>query len=149
MENKEVPFVELSLSDPVPARGVDILNAVLNTYLKTTIDEKNKKTESTIKFISKRIDSISKDLHSDEAQLENYASSQGLTDNIGSQSQSYVQDAQSNQKALNDINIQIRIINAIDNYVNSPANNDRQPSTQGLQDAGASEVVTPDPLLAL
>ncbi len=141
LENKEVPFVELSMSDPVPARGIEVLNAVLNTYLKATIDEKNKKTESTIKFISKRIDSISKDLHSDEAQLENYASSQGLTDNIGTQSQSYVQDAQSNQKALNDINIQIRIINAIDAYVNSPANSDRQPSTQGLQDAGLNTML--------
>jgi tyrosine-protein kinase Etk/Wzc len=140
LENKEVPFVELSLSDPVPARGIEVLNAVLNTYLKTTIDEKNKKTEATIKFISKRIDSISKDLHSDESQLENYASSQGLTD-ITSQSQTYVQDAQTNQKALNDINIQIRIINAIDNYVNSPQNSEKQPSTQGLQDAGLNTML--------
>jgi capsular exopolysaccharide synthesis family protein len=140
LDSKDVPFVELSTSDPVPARGIDVLNTVLNTYLKTTINEKNKKTESTIKFISKRIDSIGKDLHSDEAQLENYASSQGLTD-INSQSQSYVQDAQSNQKALNDINIQIRIINAIDSYINSPANNDRQPSTQGLQDAGLNAML--------
>jgi tyrosine-protein kinase Etk/Wzc len=140
LENKDVPFVELTLSDVIPSRGVEILNTVINTYLKATIDDKNKKTEATIKFISKRIDSIGKDLHGDEAQLENYAKSQGLTD-ISTQSQSYVQDQQSNQKALNDINIQIKIINGIENYVNSPQNTERQPSTQGLQDAGLNSML--------
>jgi tyrosine-protein kinase Etk/Wzc len=140
LENKEVPFVELSISDAVPARGIDVINTVINTYLRTTIDEKNKKTESTIKFITKRIDSIAKDLHSDESQLENYARSEGYIDNV-TQPQSYVQDQQSNQKALNDINIQIRIINSIENYISSPQNVDKQPSTQGLQDAGLNTML--------
>jgi len=133
LEDKEVPFVDLTMSDQIPGRGEDILNTVINTYLKSAIDEKNKKTEATIKFISKRIDSIGRDLRGDEAQLESYARSQGLTD-ITSQSQSYVQDQQTNQKALNDINIQIKIINGIESYVNSPQNSERQPSTQGLTD---------------
>lgn len=140
LENKDVPFVNLTISDAVPKRGEDVLNAVLKTYLKTSIDEKNKKTEATIKFITKRIDSISKDLRNDESQLESYAQSQGLTD-ISSQSQSYVQDQRDNNKALNDINIQIRIINSIESYVNSSQNNERQPSTQGLQDAGLNNML--------
>jgi len=140
LDNKEVPFVELSFSDAVPSRGIDVLNTLINTYLRSTIDEKNKKTEATIKFVTKRIDSIAKDLHSDEAQLENYARSQGYIDNAA-QSQSYVQDQQTNAKNLNDIDIQIRIINAIENYINSPQNSERQPSTQGLQDQGLNTML--------
>ncbi len=140
LDNKEVPFVELSFSDAVPSRGVDVLNTLINTYLRSTIDEKNKKTEATIKFVTKRIDSIAKDLHSDEAQLENYARNQGYIDNAA-QSQSYVQDQQTNSKNLNDIDIQIRIINAIENYISSPQNSERQPSTQGLQDQGLNTML--------
>ena len=140
LDDKEVPFVELSMSDVVPQRGVDILNAVINAYLKAAVDEKNKKTEANIKFINKRIDSIAKDLHMSEAQIQSYASSQGLTNNIDAQSQTYVQDAQQSQKALDDINLQIRIINSIENYVNSPGSN-KQPSTVGLQDASLNSML--------
>ena len=75
-----------------------------------------------------------------EAQIESYASSKGLTSNIDAQSQTYVQDAQQSQKALDDINLQIRIINSIENYVNSPGSN-KQPSTVGLQDASLTSLL--------
>ena len=140
LDDKEVPFVNLSMSDVVPQRGVDVLNAVINTYLKAAIDEKNKKTEATIRFINKRIDSIGRDLHMSEAEIQSYASSQGLTSNIDAQSQTYVQDAQVSQKALDDINLQIRIINSIESYVNSPGSN-KQPSTVGLQDASLNSML--------
>jgi len=123
----------------VPQRGVDVLNSVINTYLKAAVDEKNRKTEATIKFINKRIDSIGRDLHMSEAEIQSYASSRGLS-NIDQQSQTYVQDAQSSQKALDDINLQIRIINSIENYVNSPGAN-KQPSTVGLQDASLNSML--------
>ncbi len=51
------------------------------------------------------------------------------------------QDQQANQKALNDINIQIRIINGIENYINTSKNNERQPSTQGLTDVGLNTML--------
>lgn len=139
LDDKDVPFVTLSMNDVIPQRGVDILNAVINTYLKAAVDEKNRKTEATIKFINKRIDSIGRDLHMSEAEIQSYASSRGLT-NIDQQSQTYVQDAQSSQKALDDINLQIRIINSIENYVNSPGAN-KQPSTVGLQDASLNSML--------
>lgn len=139
LDDKEVPFVTLTMSDVVPQRGQDVLNAVINTYLKYTIDEKNKKTEATIKFINKRIDSIGKDLHMNEAEIQSYASSQGITD-ITTQSQLSVQDANASQKALDDINLQIRIINSIENYVSSPGTN-KQPSTVGLQDASLNSML--------
>ncbi len=134
-EDKEVPFVTVTFSDIVPKRGVDILNQVIKTYIQSGVDEKNKKTQATIAFLTKRIDSIGKDLHANESQIENYEVKQGLTD-IASQSQSYVQDKQANTRSLNDINIQIRIINNIERYINSAQDIDKQPSTQGLQDQG-------------
>ncbi len=139
LDSKDVPFVELMLSEENPKRGEDVLNSLLKTYLKFSISEKNKKTEETIKFMTKRIDSIGKDLHLNESQIENYSRNQGLTD-IAAQSQAYVQDNQYNQKALSDINLQVRIINSIENYVNSPGSN-KQPSTVGLQDASLNSML--------
>src|ERR1700744_3132292 len=140
VEDKNVHFVTLMFFHVNPERGEDVLNNVIRTYLKSVIDEKNNKTEAKIRFISRRIDSIGRDLRGDESQLESYASSQGLTD-INSQSQTYVQDKQANDKALDEINIQIRIINNIENYLNSPQNSERQPSTQGLTDQGLNTML--------
>jgi len=140
LDDKEVPFVDLSMSDVVPQRGIDVLNAVINAYMKASVDEKNKKTDANIKFINKRIDSIAKDLHLSEAQIESYASSKGLTSNTDALGQNYAQDVQASTKALDDINLQIKIINNIENYVNSPGSN-KQPSTVGLQDPSLTSLL--------
>jgi len=140
MENKDAPFVNLALADQVPQRGKDILNTLMAIYNKNAINEKNRKAQKTIEFIDKRLDSISKDLYSTEKMVEVYKSSQGLTD-INSQSQTYVASQQATEKALNDIDIQIEIINGIENFINSPKNKGEQPSTTGLSDPGLNSLL--------
>jgi len=140
LENKDAPFVNLTISDRVPQRGKDILNSLMEIYNKGAMNDKNRKSQNTINFIDKRLDSISKDLISTEKLVEEYKSSQGLT-NIDLQSQSYVDNQQINSRTLNDINIQIEVVKGIENYINSPKNNQKPPSIGGLNDNGLNSML--------
>src|ERR1700722_6160433 len=42
LENKDAPFVNLTMSDVMPQRGKDVLNALMALYLDFAIQDKNK-----------------------------------------------------------------------------------------------------------
>ncbi|MCC8426195.1 tyrosine-protein kinase family protein [Mucilaginibacter sp. UR6-11] len=133
-DKMESSAVDITVKDQIPQRGQDFINYLINLYNKNEIAEKNSKTKSTLDFIDQRLDSLSVELNYAEKQVEQYRSSHGLTD-INAQSQVYLQDAQANQGRLNDINVQLKVINDIENYINAPNVTDRAvPSTINIAD---------------
>src|ERR1700761_1969394 len=87
LENKDAPFVNLSSSDEVPQRGKDVLNSLMAKYLEFAIQDKNKLSQKTIKFIEFRLDSLKGELDSIERKIEQYKSAHNIT-NIDLQAQS-------------------------------------------------------------
>ncbi|MBC7915377.1 MAG: polysaccharide biosynthesis tyrosine autokinase [Pyrinomonadaceae bacterium] len=131
--NKQAPAVSLTISDPVQQRGKDILNHLITHYNKASISEKNRITQSTLSFIDDRLDSLYKELNSAERDVEGFRSSRGLTD-ISSQSQVYLENVQTNDNRLNEVNVQLNVIQGIERYVNSSRNSNNVPSTLGIED---------------
>ncbi|MBC7399404.1 MAG: polysaccharide biosynthesis tyrosine autokinase [Mucilaginibacter sp.] len=130
----ESSIVDISLKDQIPQRGQDFVNYLITLYNKTEVEERNKKTKSSLDFIDQRLDSLSVELNAAEKNVENYRSSHGLTD-VAAQSQIYIQNAQTNGAKLNDVNVQLRVINEIENYINAPNVTDRAvPSTLNIGD---------------
>ncbi len=130
--NKQAPAIGLSIVDPVAKRGKDILNQLITHYNQATISEKNRITQSTLNFIDQRLDSLAKELNTAEKEVEGFRSSRGLTD-ISSQSQVYLENVQNSDNQLNQVNVQLSVIQGIERYINSGANN-RVPSTLGIED---------------
>ena len=137
--DKSAPIVGLQVSDEVPERGLAILNALIAAYQVSNIKDKNKETQSTLKFIDTRLASLTGELTNVEKDVENYKSSIGLTD-ISSQSQLYLDNVQSNESKLNEVNIQLNVINGIERYVNS-SNASTAPATLGIADPGLVSLV--------
>jgi len=133
LENKDAPFVNLNISDEVPARGRDILNSLMALYNASAINDKNRKAQATISFIDKRLDSISKDLYNSEQLVARFNSTQGITD-TKSQANELVMRQQASAKELADLDGQINVVDGIEAYINSPKNSNRAPSTGGLTD---------------
>ena len=121
LPNKLVPVIELSIKDQIPERGKDILNHLIELYNQNNLDEKNRLTEKTLNFINSRIDSLSGDLMSSEIAVQNYRRSEGIAD-MPSQSKIYLENVQSNDSKLNDVNVQLNIINGISKYWGSSQN---------------------------
>ena len=99
LDNKDVPFVNLSISDAVPARGKDILNSLLVLYQNLALEDKNMEARKTLSFIDLRLDSIGNELENIDTRIANYRNSQGLT-NITTQGNT---DQDSKQRNINDI----------------------------------------------
>lgn len=136
LENKDAPFVNLSTSDQVPQRGKDVLNSLMTLYLQYSIEDKNKLSQKTLKFVDYRLDSIKKELTAIEKQIEAYKTSQGITD-IASQAQGYRDINFANTKSLNDVEVQLDIVSSLEKYTNSPQNSQRlPPATANLGDPG-------------
>jgi len=137
--DKLQPVIELSMRDENVDRGKDFLNYIIAEYNSGNTEEKNKLTKNTLAFIDKRLDSLSRDLTHVEKNIEGYKSSRGLTD-ISAESEAYIQSMQSNNLRLNDANVQLKVIDGIEKYVNSPGSNN-VPSTIGIEDKGLVNLV--------
>ncbi|WP_442590905.1 GumC family protein [Pedobacter sp. AW31-3R] len=139
--NKTTPIVDLKIEDVEPKRGAKILNRLVAAYQRSNIIDKNKETQSTLKFIDERLDSLKMELTAVEKDVEGYKSSIGLTD-ISSKSQFLLNNVETNDKQLNEVNIQLNIINGLKRYLNSSNENETPPSTVGLEDPGLNNLAT-------
>ena len=138
--SKKSPLIELKIEDEVPERGTEILNNLISVYKSFNIIDKNKETESTLKFIDERLASLTGELTDVEKNVEGYKSSIGLTD-ISSKSQYYLNNIQSIDGRLNEVNVQLNVIQGIERYVNNENNAESSPATIGIADPGLTNMV--------
>lgn len=138
--NKDAPIVEMELEDEVPERGKEILTELIKAYKVSSIEDKNKATQSTLKFIDDRLSSLTGELTNVEKDVEGFKSSIGLTD-ISSKSKFYLDNVQSNDSHLNDVNVQLNVIEGIERYINSASNSGNVPATLGISDPGLISLV--------
>ncbi len=141
LENKDAPFVNLTTSDDVPERGKDVLNAVMSHYLQFALEDKNRLSEKTLKFIDDRLDSLQNDLNSIEKQIEDYKSSHHITWSVDTEAVSYQNIRLENLKSLNDVDVQLGILNNLEKYAESTEGSERLPvSSTNLGDASLSSM---------
>jgi tyrosine-protein kinase Etk/Wzc len=131
--DKLAPTIGLFVNDEVPQRGKDFLNELITAYNGAAADEQKRATKRTIDFIDTRLASLTGELNQAEKQVAGYRSSQGLTD-ISSQANAYLENVQTNDVKLNEVNVQLNVIRGIERYVNSPAANGSAPATIGISD---------------
>ncbi|MXV52129.1 polysaccharide biosynthesis tyrosine autokinase [Pedobacter sp. HMF7647] len=124
----------LNLQDAVPARGVDILNKLVDAYNNAGLADKNKVAANTLVFVDERLKLISQELTSVEKNVQNFKSSEGITD-ISTESQLFLQNVQQNDQQLSQVKIQQGVLNSIERYVSSTGDNSGTvPATLGVSD---------------
>lgn len=64
--------LELKLIDPVPAKGINILNTLVETYNEAAIEDKNKASRSTFAFIEDRLRYLTSELADVEGSAQRY-----------------------------------------------------------------------------
>ena len=133
MSTSESTVVDLTIRDQVPERAEDILNRLIIVYNMAAVEDKNKVSESSLKFIEDRLASITGELNAVEKDVEGYKSSRGLTD-ISSKSQIYLDNVKTNDAKLNEVQLQLQVINEIERYINSSDNAGIAPATVGITD---------------
>ena len=140
--NKETSIVELSITESVLARGKDILNQLITQYNLASEKEKDRVAGTALKFIDDRLSSLTGELYTVEKEVEGFRSDRGLTD-ISSESKLYLDNVRTNDAHLNEVDVQLRIINGLEQYVNSDdLANSTPPSTIGISEPGLNALVS-------
>lgn len=133
LKSKVSSVVELNYKTTNIQRGKDVLNTLMRVYNEDALTDKNKTTQSTMRFIDERLKLITGELTDVEKDVENFKSSQGFTD-ISNEASLYLDNVKVNDTKLNEINIQIDVIKDIQRYVNSASIDEKLPSTMGIND---------------
>lgn len=126
-------MVVFRLEDEVPERGKQIVDDLIRVYMEASVEQKRRSTQNTIKFVEERLGSITGELNNVESKYEGYKSSRGITE-IADQSTVYVGGAQSNDKQINEIKIQLSVLDGIERYLNSDDGKGAMPATLGFND---------------
>ena len=131
--SKTTSVAVISLKNSSLQRGQDFINQLLEMYNRNTNNDKNEIAQKTAEFIDERINIISKELGSTEANLENFKRNAGITD-LSSEAQIALTGNAEYEKKRVENRTQISLIEDLRKYIRG---NEYEvlPSNVGLQDA--------------
>jgi tyrosine-protein kinase Etk/Wzc len=131
---KQSTVLVLNLNETVPDKGEAILNQLVAEYNKEAILDKNKEASNTLTFIENRLTLISGELSTVEKEVENYKSTQGITD-LSAQAQTFLTSVKENDTQLNEVNMRLGSLTDIERYIkNQSVEKGVTPATMGLSD---------------
>lgn len=120
--NKMTTIIDLQMDCASTNKGEYILTNYINQYLKQSIQNKSRIADSTMAFIDKRIILVDAELNSIEQKIQQFMQVQGLA-NISAQSQLLLESNKEYGTQLEDIDVRIEMIDAIDSLLSVPSGN--------------------------
>ncbi len=139
---KESNTIILTLIDPVPARGVDILSNIISIYNAENVQKKNTTAVNTIMFIDNRLKSMEQELSYAEGDIENYKKQNSAEEASSGAQINLAKTAEYNQM-LGESNTQLSIVKSIEAYLGNTNNQyNAVPSTMGLTDPVLNNLIT-------
>jgi capsular exopolysaccharide synthesis family protein len=126
--------LKLTYFDVSPDRGVVILDTLIELYGKFTLDYKKRISQNTLRFLDQRLALIAEELSGVERNLENFKSSQGITD-LGIEGGISLGRFKETDVKLGELDVQLDVIKQIEQYVSRRNNSSSAiPATLGLTD---------------
>ncbi|MNS18273.1 Tyrosine-protein kinase wzc [compost metagenome] len=122
VRGKNATVFRLQLEDAVPVRGTDLLNALIEEYNKSAIEEKNREASKALAFIDDRLKLITGELSTVEQDVQAYKTSKEITD-ISTQSAQLLQQMKENDSQLNQVNIQLGTLESVSDFIQSGGRN--------------------------
>ena len=127
-------IVNLTIKHPIPGKGMDILNTLVNVYNKNAIDDKKEIADRTFNFINDRISDIYENLADVDETAENFKTDKGLAD-IQSQASINLNVGAANQQELENYRNQLNIASSMKELViDETGFESTLPSNIGLSD---------------
>lgn len=121
--------------------GKDILNQLVIEYQKSSIEDKNQIASLTNNFINERLSIITHELGDVEKDLQKFKSKNNVID-IQTQSESFLTDMQDLEKQLTDIEIKIKVIGYLSDYLTNSENRfNAVPTTLGIEEPVLGQLV--------
>ena len=132
--NKQVSTIDLQLATAIPEKGETILNELINAYLRTSVEVKNRIADSTIAFVDNRLALVSRELTGVEKNIQQFKQANQLAD-LTEQAKLLIAGTGDFSKLLTEQEVKLSVVNTLEQYMNDEGNNKRMvPSTLVVQD---------------
>ncbi|MEJ6981992.1 polysaccharide biosynthesis tyrosine autokinase [Pedobacter sp. P351] len=134
-------IIDVTLKSTNLQKGKDIVNALFTEYNLSDMEDRNKLSTNTVKFIDERLFNISNELKGVESSLENYQGSNQIV-NIQGQSSMSLENSADASKTIKDLAVQQSVITMMERFFSDPANNNKLiPSSLGVSDGGIAALI--------
>lgn len=132
--SKESSMIQLSITDEVPQRATDILNALIDAYKKDIVNDKNTVARNTERFVVERLAILEKELGNVDSQIAAYRSENQLVD--AAQSGLYLQKADQFQNEAVQLQTEMELTRYLKEFLLQPKNDDSLiPLSTGVSEA--------------
>ncbi|WP_256013232.1 GumC family protein [Desertivirga xinjiangensis] len=131
--SKQSTVLRISLNSTVPERGRDIVNTLIAVYNEASLKDKNQTVKNSIDFINERLKLITVELTDVEKNVEDFKSTQGLTD-ISGEASLFLESVRTTDAQLNEVNLKLGVIRNIRRSINEGFKEQKLPSTLGIDD---------------
>ncbi len=138
--NKLTSAVSLTIKDQIEQRGIDFLDHLIVVYNTASMNYKQREAQKALQFLDDRLALLSGQLTEAEKNLEGFKSSQAMPD-VSSVTKVDLENQQTNDNRLNEVDVQLSVINGIERYVNTPGNHGKLPATLGIVDPGLNSLI--------
>ena len=112
LSNEEGTIVNLSIDDPSGRKAIDILNTLITVYNEKWVEDKNRISVSTSRFISERLGVIESELGHVDNDISSYKSAHLLPD-VAETSKLYMNQSAENARNITMLNSQLSSVQAI------------------------------------
>lgn len=120
--NIKSTVLQLSLEDAVPEKGKVILAKLIDVYTYSSLEDKNSEATNTLRFIGERLQLITGELKDVEKDVEQYKTSQGITD-LSAEGNLFLEKVKDNDSKLSEVDIQLKVLDGVERYLASGQNN--------------------------
>lgn len=142
LNDKESSVLNLSMTDECPERASDILLTLVDVYNENWIKEKNRVAESTNKFITERLETLTQELGDVDASIADYKSENLMPDVAASLAKDMSQSS-NNYSRLLELNNQLSMTNYLREYLTDNSKKDQLlPANVGLSTGGVDAMIT-------
>ncbi|MFC2175892.1 Wzz/FepE/Etk N-terminal domain-containing protein, partial [Bacteroidota bacterium] len=109
-------ILKLTITDLVPERGLDILNAMLDEYIQGSIGKKNQLAKNSLAFIETQLENNLEEMNSIENAIQIQKSQSGLT-NINAEAEFFLAQVGQLDSKISEIDIQLSFLDYLEKYV--------------------------------
>ncbi|GGF45296.1 GumC family protein [Echinicola rosea] len=132
--NKEASILSLRLETPVRRLGEDYLNTLMDVYLQRELNEKNRTSDNTVRFIENQLSDITDSLTFFEDRLEQYRT-QNKVFNLSEEGNQIFQRMQELETERSQMEINLKYYQTLQNYLDTNSEEDLLvPSVVGISD---------------
>ena len=132
--SKVATVINLEMKDNNKKRAAAVLQTLITIYNRQGIEDKNRATDNTVKFLTARLGEVASELQGVEGSVERFKSANRVT-NLSSDAQQYLDLAQQVDVQKAQSQTQMNIINALEKDLKTNEDNPKLvPSTLGIEE---------------